>query len=202
MLFFNYFLYLIFSICLTTAQSGITTGNNILPVIDILGNKFFDSKSNEQFFMKGIAYQPALTSEELSRLSPTEAKFIDPLSDKVTCDRDIPLLKKLGVNVVRVYQIDTTKSHDYCMQELAKNGIYVIADLSEPEQSIVREHPKFTTEIFQRYIDVIDVMAQYSNTLGFFAGNEVTNDKSNVFGLGLCQGFGKRHQNIHEKGHC
>lgn len=178
MLLLNYFLYLVFSICLTAAQNGITTGNNILPVIDILGNKFFDSKSNEQFFMKGIAYQPALTPEELSRLSPTEAKFIDPLADKVTCNRDIPLLKKLGVNVIRVYQIDTTKSHDYCMQELAKNGIYVIADLSEPEQSIVREHPKFTTEIFQRYIDVIDVMAQYSNTFGFFAGNEVTNDKA------------------------
>lgn len=93
MLLFNYFLYLIFTLCLTTAQSGITTGNNILPVIDILGNKFFDSKSNEQFFMKGIAYQPALTPEELSKLSSIEAKFIDPLSDKVTCDRDIPLLK-------------------------------------------------------------------------------------------------------------
>ncbi|KAL6935326.1 hypothetical protein ACO0R3_000369 [Hanseniaspora guilliermondii] len=178
MLFFKFFLCLIITISLTTAQNGITTGSNILPVIDILGNKFFDSKTNEQFFMKGIAYQPALTSEELSKLSPTDAKFIDPLSDEITCDRDVPLLKKLGVNVIRVYQIDTTKSHDYCMHKLAKNGIYVIADLSEPEQSIVREHPKFTTEIFQRYINVIDVMSQYSNTLGFFAGNEVTNDKT------------------------
>ena len=172
--------YLCFSlyVFLTTAQKKTNTDINLLPVINILGNKFFDSKTNEQFFIKGIAYQPTLTAEELSKLSSTDAKYIDPLADKTTCDRDIPLLAKLGVNVIRVYQIDTSKNHDYCMNELSKNGIYVIADLSEPEQSIVRENPKFTTEIFQRYIDVVHVMSHYSNTLGFFAGNEVTNDKT------------------------
>jgi len=143
--------YLCFSlyVFLTTAQKKTNTDINLLPVINILGNKFFDSKTNEQFFIKGIAYQPTLTAEELSKLSSTDAKYIDPLADKTTCDRDIPLLAKLGVNVIRVYQIDTSKNHDYCMNELSKNGIYVIADLSEPEQSIVRENPKFTTEIFQ-----------------------------------------------------
>ena len=165
-------------ISIVSAQQGLTKGNQILPPIDILGNKFFNSKTNEQFFMKGIAYQPAMTVEEVSLLKPDDARFIDPLADETTCKRDIPLLAKLGVNVIRVYQIDVRKNHDFCMKQLAKNGIYVLADLSEPDLSVVREHPKFTTELFNRYIEVINVMSQYSNTLGYFAGNEVTNDRT------------------------
>ncbi len=89
-----------------------------------------------------------MTAEELSKLSSTDAKYIDPLADKTTCDRDIPLLAKLGVNVIRVYQIDTSKNHDYCMNKLSKNGIYVIADLSEPEQSIVRKIQSLPLKFF------------------------------------------------------
>ncbi|XBW38342.1 hypothetical protein QEN19_003931 [Hanseniaspora menglaensis] len=152
-----------------------------LPIIEIFGNKFFNSVTKEQFFIKGIAYQPSLTAEELNVLTAEDTKFIDPLANENTCKRDIHLLKELGINVIRVYQIDVNLNHDFCMRELEKNGIYVILDLSEPGVSIIREKPAFTTQIFQRYIDVVDAMSRYNNTLGFFAGNEVTNDKTNTF---------------------
>lgn len=65
------------------------------------------------------------------------------------------------------------------MNALDAAGIYVIADLSVPGESINRDSPAWTTDLFARYQGVIDNLGQYQNTLGFFAGNEVTNNKTN-----------------------
>lgn len=66
------------------------------------------------------------------------------------------------------------------MNALADAGIYVIADLSAPGQSIIRSSPSWNDDLYTRYTQVIDSMAQYTNTLGFFAGNEVTNNDTNT----------------------
>lgn len=66
------------------------------------------------------------------------------------------------------------------MKALADAGIYVVADLSEPLLSINRDTPQWNVDLYNRYTQVIDVMAKYSNTLGFFAGNEVSNQKNNT----------------------
>lgn len=66
------------------------------------------------------------------------------------------------------------------MQLLANAGIYVIADLSAPNISINRISPQWNTELYNRYTSVVDTLASYTNTLGFFAGNEVSNNISNV----------------------
>jgi hypothetical protein len=66
------------------------------------------------------------------------------------------------------------------MKQLADAGIYVVADLSEPVTSINRDQPQWNVPLFERYTKVIDVMAKYTNTLGFFAGNEVSNAKNNT----------------------
>ena len=62
------------------------------------------------------------------------------------------------------------------MNLLAAAGIYVISDLSNPTQSIDRSDPAWETSLYTRYTNVIDELIQYNNTLGFFAGNEVSND--------------------------
>lgn len=138
------------------------------PAIEISGNKFFNSLDHSRFFVRGIAYQrpPPLVSE---------LGFVDSLALPSHCLKDLFLLNELGVNTVRVYQIDPAADHDLCMDAFAANGIYVFVDLSEPKMSINRENPSWDTDLYERYTSVIDAMHRYSNVIGFIAGNEVMN---------------------------
>ena len=82
-------------------------------------------------------------------------------------------MKQIFTNVIRVYAIDPTANHDDCMEQLASNGIYVVADLSEPGTSITNNAPSWNVPLFRRYAAVVDAMSKYNNVIGFFAGNEV-----------------------------
>ncbi|KAL3233379.1 hypothetical protein RNJ44_03419 [Nakaseomyces bracarensis] len=145
-----------------------------LPAIEIVGNKFFFSNNGSQFYMKGIAYQADTAN------ATSGATINDPLADYETCSRDIPYLQQLDTNVIRVYAVNTSLDHSKCMDALNDAGIYVIADLSSPKISVNRKSPSWDLEIFDRYKSVVDMFANYSNVLGFFAGNEVTNNASNT----------------------
>lgn len=127
--------------------------------------------------MRGVAYQQGVGA---AGSTDTSTDYTDPLADTTACKRDIEYLKKLRTNTIRVYAIDPTKDHKECMTALQDAGIYVVADLSEPKTSINREDPEWNTPLFERYTSVIDEMQQYTNTLGFFAGNEVSNQKNNT----------------------
>ncbi|EGW35594.1 uncharacterized protein SPAPADRAFT_58812 [Spathaspora passalidarum NRRL Y-27907] len=143
------------------------------PEVEVVGNKFYFSNNGSQFLMRGIAYQQNPAEEK-------DSKYKDPLVDQETCKRDVKYLKELNTNTIRVYALDPTKDHDPCMKILADAGIYVIADLSEPSVSINRDTPEWNLDLFERYTKVVDMLAPYSNVLGFFAGNEVTNNDTNT----------------------
>lgn len=145
-----------------------------LPAIEIVGNKFYYSNNGSQFLMKGVAYQA-------DTLNSTDSQqFVDPLANVATCMRDIPYLQQLNTNIVRVYALNATQDHSGCMELLQEAGIYVIADLSEPDLSIDRSNPQWNLELLARYTQVVDEFHNYTNVVGFFAGNEVTNEASNT----------------------
>ena len=118
--------------------------------------------------------------EDYSGESNDQVNFVDPLADAKSCKRDIPYLQRLRTNTIRVYAIDPKKDHSECMNALSDAGIYVLLDLSTPSQSIIRDQPSWNGVLFDRYVSVVDAMAGYSNVLGFFAGNEVSNEKNNT----------------------
>ncbi|EGV64329.1 1,3-beta-glucanosyltransferase [Yamadazyma tenuis] len=140
--------------------------------IEVKGNGFFDSVTHKRFYIRGLDYQPGGSSN-----------LKDPISDPDTCERDIPYFQKLGVNTIRIYSIDNTKDHKECMNKLADAGIYVLFDVNTPSASITRGNDSdcsyntmYLNEVFASMLKV----ANYDNTLGFFAANEVINDQAST----------------------
>jgi hypothetical protein len=130
--------------------------------------------------MRGVAYQQEYSTNSSSASSEAGGHYKDPLADVAGCTRDIPILEELRTNTIRVYAIDPTADHKECMSMLADAGIYVVADLAQPDASIIRNDPQWDDELYARYAEVIDEMSQFNNTLGFFAGNEVSNQPNNT----------------------
>jgi hypothetical protein len=127
--------------------------------------------------MRGVAYQQ---DSAAAGASTGSTKYSDPLANEAACKRDVPLLKELRTNTIRTYAIDPTKNHDVCMKLLDDAGIYVVSDLSEPSLSINRDDPKWNVDLYKRYTSVVDALSNYTNVIGFFAGNEVTNNRTNT----------------------
>ncbi|WPK26138.1 hypothetical protein PUMCH_003485 [Australozyma saopauloensis] len=149
-----------------------------LPAVQVVGNKFFFKNNGSQFLIRGIAYQQ--NTAERSNSTGDVSDYNDPLADGAACKRDVEYMIKSNTNALRVYAVDPTKNHDECMKTFSDAGIYIIADLSEPKASINRDSPEWNLELYNRYTSVVDMFANYSNVLGFFAGNEVTNNNTNT----------------------
>lgn len=146
-----------------------------IPEVEVIGNKFYFADNGTQFLIRGIAYQqnPANGSVDTSSIN-------DPLADPDACKRDVKYFQESNTNTLRVYAVNSSLNHDECMKTFADAGIYIIADLSEPSKSINRNSPEWNLDLYKRYTDVVDMFSNYSNTLGFFAGNEVANNRSNT----------------------
>ncbi|KAF2129416.1 carbohydrate-binding module family 43 protein [Dothidotthia symphoricarpi CBS 119687] len=151
-------------------MGGVTAASyDDIPDIEVYGQHFFYTNNGSQFFLKGVAYQQNYSP---NGSTSTNATYTDPLADATGCARDIPYMKQIYTNIIRVYAIDPTKDHDECMAQLASADIYVIADLGEPGTSIESNDPVWDVTLYNRYISVIDSLQKYKNVLGFFAGNE------------------------------
>ncbi|KAJ1895383.1 40S ribosomal protein S27 [Kickxella alabastrina] len=149
------------------ALCAATTALAIDPLV-IKGSKFFNEKTGEQFYFKGIAYQPRTG---LKGDSP------DALADTVGCKRDVELFKDLGINSIRVYEVDYNKNHDTCMKLLSDAGIYLLLDMPSPKYSINRLDPYWDHDTMGHWAAKVDAFSKYDNLAAWIAGNEVANDK-------------------------
>lgn len=143
------------ALCLLAVASAVT------PKVVVKGAKLFVESTGDQFWVKGIAYQPSA----------------DPLSDYQGIMRDLPYFQQLGINAIRVYQATgATINHDAVMKVLEDAGIYVILDVSDPQNSINRDDPDWRVPLYNTLRAKIDAWIAYPNLLAFIAGNEVSNN--------------------------
>lgn len=157
-----------------------------LPKIHAKGKYLYDESGN-RFYIKGVAYQeagelgPETEANAANGGYPEPTTYVDPLSLGSSCARDLPYLKQLGVNAVRVYSVDSKANHDECMAALEGAGIYTIIDLSLPlNGSINRAAPSWTTSLQTLYTDTIDAFSKYNNVLSYNVANEVINLANNT----------------------
>ncbi|PGH29088.1 hypothetical protein GX50_08160 [[Emmonsia] crescens] len=144
--------------------------------IDVEGSKFVNSASKKRFQIIGVDYQPGGSA------GYNQESGADPLSDGDICLRDAALLQRLGVNTIRIYNVNPKTNHDLCVSIFNAAGIYLILDVNAPvgHQSLNRADPNSTYHkgYMERVFGVVEAFKDYPNTLAFFGGNEVINEEA------------------------
>ncbi|OAQ73207.1 glycoside hydrolase family 72 protein [Pochonia chlamydosporia 170] len=144
-----------------------------VPPLEIKGNEFYNTKTGDKFQIVGVAYQPG-GSAGFTETSP------DPLSDPEACLRDAALMQVMGVNAIRVYNLNPNKNHDQCASIFNAAGMYMILDVNSPLVGQALDSGKPWETYYAAYLNhtfaVVEAFANYPNTLLFFSGNEVIND--------------------------
>ena len=104
---------------------------------------------------------------------------IDPLSNGTLCLRDAALMQQLGVNTIRIYNLDPDLNHDMCASIFNGVGIYMLIDVNSPLADQSLDPGDLTGSYSLTYLNhtfaVVEAFKNYPNTLGFFGANEVMN---------------------------
>ncbi|KAF1362904.1 hypothetical protein EJ07DRAFT_174482 [Lizonia empirigonia] len=144
--------------------------------VEIRGQDFVDTVTNKRLMIVGVDYQPG----GQAGYKPQEGE--DALTNADVCLRDAVVMQKLGVNTIRVYNVDPTLDHSECMSIFNAAGIYMILDVNSPlsGESINRAEPwtSYHRDYLTRIFGVVESFKAFPNTLAFFAANEVMNDLS------------------------
>ena len=94
--------------------------------------------------------------------------------------RDAALMQMLGINTIRVYNLDPALDHNLCASIFNAVGIYMLLDVNSPlpNESLNPKDLKssYNSEYLKRVFAVVEAFHHFPNTLGFFAANEVMND--------------------------
>lgn len=120
---------------------------------------------------KGLCYQP---TDNVDPLSDDNLDIITSLLDPSTTYG----LKNLGINCLRVYQVDPTKPHGKVMQLLADNNIYVLVGAVTSTTCITTVSKSLAPAVVARVQAVADAFSGYNNVLGFDISNELLDSSS------------------------
>lgn len=91
-------------------------------------------------------------------------------------------MQQLGINTIRVYNLDSNLDHNQCASIFNAAGIYMILDVNSGLEGeyIDRSNPSstYTLDYLEHVFGIIEAFANYPNTLGFWAANEIINQDS------------------------
>jgi len=162
------------SVLLSLLFVFVASGVQAIPQVTRSG-RYLYTDAGTRFYIKGIAYQNQGTIIPSANNAFEEpSSFTDPLVVESACQRDLPFLQQLGVNVIRVYSVNSSLNHDSCMSLFSQAGIYTIIDLALPlNGSIDRLSPTWSTNLLDQYIATINTFEKYDNVLAYNVGNEV-----------------------------
>lgn len=139
------------------------------------GQYFVNPKTGNRFQIVGVAYQPGGSAAYDKKAGR------DPLSDPDICLRDAALLQIMGVNTIRVYNVNPDVNHDKCASIFNAAGMYMVLDVNSPlvGDSLTSYNPweSYYAAYLNRTFAVVEAFKNYPNTLAFFSGNEVINDE-------------------------
>lgn len=142
--------------------------------LEIQGNFFVNPDTKTKFQIVGVDYQPG-GSAGFTGTS-------DPLSDADACLRDAAIMQVLGVNTVRIYNINPDLNHDECVSIFNAAGMYLILDVNTPltAQHITSYEPwtSYYSEYSNHTFAMVEAFKDFPNVLAFFSGNEIINDIS------------------------
>ncbi|KAF1943051.1 hypothetical protein EJ02DRAFT_401427 [Clathrospora elynae] len=142
--------------------------------VEVRGQDFVNSVTNRRLMIVGVDYQPG----GQGAYKPQSGD--DALTDADICLRDAVIMQRLGVNTIRVYNVDPMLDHSMCASIFNAAGIYLIIDVNSPlpGESINREAPwtSYNSDYLSRVFGIVENFKGFPNTLGFFAANEVMND--------------------------
>ncbi|KAI7783251.1 glycoside hydrolase family 72 protein [Diaporthe eres] len=148
-----------------------------VPAIDVQGSFFVHNATGARYQIVGVAYQPGGSA------GYNPGSGVDPLSNKDECLRDAALMQILGVNAIRVYNIDPDVNHDECASIFNAAGMYMFLDVNSPlpGESISSAAPweSYYAGYLNRTFAVVEAFKNYPNTAAFFSGNEVIFDEDN-----------------------
>ncbi|KAI2632207.1 glycoside hydrolase family 72 protein [Hypoxylon sp. NC1633] len=152
------------------ALGGATLAAAVSP-LTVQGKQFVNAKTGDAFQIVGMAYQIGGSAG----YDPSHGK--DPLSNGDICKRDAALMQELGVNTIRVYNLDPNLNHDECASIFNAAGMYMILDVNSPlaGESLNSGAPweSYYAAYLNRTFAVVEAFKSYPNTLAFFSGNEV-----------------------------
>ncbi|KAL8675812.1 MAG: hypothetical protein Q9186_007583 [Xanthomendoza sp. 1 TL-2023] len=142
-----------------------------VPNIKVQGADYVNNVTTDRFQIIGVAYQPGGSAGFIA------GSGIDPLSNGTLCLRDAALMQRLGINTIRVYNLDPSLNHDLCASIFNAVGIYMLLDVNSPLPNESLNPGDLTSSYNSAYLNrifaAVEAFKNFPNTLGFFGGNEV-----------------------------
>ncbi|CCI10363.1 unnamed protein product [Albugo candida] len=164
--------------------AGLLSVQNDASLVDpvyFTGNKIFHARTGNEFRIKGMAYQPTPNAGNLSKV--TGHDFVTDDNEPVW-SAHLKAMIDIGVNTIRLYSVDPSKSHDKFMCACSKAGIYVLIGMSAPcAGCAISTKPApdcYGPRLLERAQMIYNAFAVYNNVLGFSVGNENNLEKGSV----------------------